>query len=131
MTIQLYKDKGYAIAESFDQRAIDRAEQDIKDAYILPLFGNDVNIEDENVLPLFMDLVFLLLSQRNVVLTRGGAKVKTAENSQNIDFERTLRDIGTMCNTRLQNAADSKQTSWTTICKDICKISFKSNYYAL
>lgn len=128
MTIQYYNDKGYSIAESFSQAAIDRAEEDVKQNYILPIIGSTpMSDKAEKVM---MDIVYLLLMQRNIKLTRSGAKKKDNENSQNTNEDNALREQSLVCNVGLQSLMDSKH-SWTGVCTDICKISFKSNFYSI
>lgn len=128
MTKEEYKAEGYELSTLIDQAVIDKAESEIIDAYISPL-TQEAAPECETRQAV-MDLTFLLLSQRNIFITRAGAKVKLSATSTTTNGWDTLREQAAKCDLslkRLMKAAGVDRKAARVV--DICKIYYRTNYF--
>lgn len=129
MTAQNYRDAGYAVSTLIEQAAINRAEQDVINAYIVPLLGR-IPTADEitNTPPLqsaIMSCSFLLLMQRVAVATRAGGKEKQTNQSLNPTNADLLQQNAADCASKLRALNNGVMAD----VDDICGIFFVSNYF--
>lgn len=127
MTAQEYQAAGYRVSQQVMQSEIDRAENDVKEAYIAkvaPTFSST----DADVKAAVMQLAVILMLRRSVVATRSGGKVKQSPSlSENgypneTDIEnadRLLRKVQTV------SGIPSK------LVDDICGIYYRNVFMAL
>ena len=99
MTAQEYNTAGYRVSTLIPQPEITRAENDVKAAYIAKLTTDDTTTTAKAAI---MQLVFILLCQRNTSATRSGGKLKLSpqlsENAQALqsdydNADRLLRQL--------------------------------------
>lgn len=128
MTKEWYKENGYKMGLNYDQNQIDRAEADVKEAYISRILP-EASEDDEDVKRATADLAFLLLSLRNVFVTRSGAKEKTGVNSMTAGADRVVAEQAPTCKMRLEELRSKSGAVKGAKVRDICKIYFKSNYF--
>ena len=79
MTVQEYIAKGFRISGQVLQAEIDRAEREVKEAYIAKV-APDYSDTDADVKEAVMQLAVILLLQRHAVATRSGGKNKQSPN---------------------------------------------------
>ncbi len=79
MTAQEYIAKGFRISGQVLQTEIDRAEREVKEAYIVKV-APDYTDTDTAVKEAVMQLAVILLLQRHAVATRSGGKNKQSPN---------------------------------------------------
>lgn len=130
MTKQWYKDNGYELSQLIEQNVIDRAEREVKEAYIAPIVG-EVSPEDERVKRAIANLAFLLILQRTIFATRAGAKVKVGYNSADADAWEKLSQQATICHMSLDILRNVEGAKKDAEVLDICKIYFKTNFICL
>ena len=132
MTKDWYIQHGFKMSGQIDQAEIDRAEADVKKAYVDPIVNGATvpTAMRETYENAIGNLAFLLLLQRSTFVTRAGAKIKTGYNSQNAGDWEQLQDAAMTCHVALEalrNAFGTKDAKVT----DICKIYFKTNFISL
>lgn len=79
MTAQEYIAKGFRISGQVLQAEIDRAEREVKEAYIAKVAPDYIDT-DTAVKEAVMQLAVILLLQRHAVATRSGGKNKQSPN---------------------------------------------------
>ena len=129
MTKQWYIEHGYKMSSLIDDTEIARAENDVVNAYIVPIVGS-VNVPAtvrENAIGA---LAFLLLMQRSIFLTRAGAKTKSGYNSYDADAWAVLQQEAQSCHLALEQLKASAGNPSAQVV-DICKIYFKTNFISL
>ena len=130
MTKDWYIAHGYKMSAALDDAEITRAENDVTDAYITPIVGTATvpqEVKDKTV----GALAFLLLLQRSVFLTRGGAKIKSGYNSYDADAWAILQQEAQSCHLALETLRAQEGVNKDAEIIDICKIYFKSNFISL
>lgn len=130
MTREYYQRQGYEVSSYIDEATIDRAERDVRAAYIAPIVGA-AEIPDEQLQPIVANLAFLLLLQRTIFATRAGAKTKTGYNSADADAWAKLQQEATACHLKLETLRTFPGVNTTAKVQDICKIYFKTNFISL
>lgn len=133
MTKEWYKAHGYNMSINIDQAAIDRAERDVVDAYVRPILPNeeitlDEDVLKENVAHCIANLAYLLVMQRNVHITRSGAKEKTGPNSMSPDGWRILEECSATAALSIKQLRGMVGASACAKVTDICKIYFTTNF---
>ena len=128
MNVQDYRSKGFAVSTQIEQAAIDRAEADVKAAYLdrIGARTEDNKGEYDDAL---MQLAFTLVLQRSIVATRAGAKEKATAQSVSADRYNVQVQQQGVCQFRLSALAAKcgVQKPWRLV-TDICKIYWKSFY---
>lgn len=129
MTAQNYRDAGYAVSTLIEQAAINRAEQDVINAYIVPLLGRIPTAEEITNTPALQSVImacsFLLLMQRVAVATRAGGKEKQTNQSLNPTNADLLQQNAADCANKLRALNNGVMAD----VDDICGIFFVSNYF--
>ena len=128
MNVQDYKNSGYALSVQIEQSHIDRAEADVKAAYLDPIAQRTDSNKDVYDGAL-MQLAYTLVLQRSIVATRAGAKEKTSAQSVSADRYNVQVQQAGMCQFKLSLFAKSAgvEKPWRLV-TDICKIYWKSFY---
>ena len=130
MTPQWYNEHGYKVSQYIEQSEIDRAEADVRRAYVEPIVGN-AEVSGDVVEGTVGCLAHLLLLQRTIFATRAGAKVKTGYNSQETDAWNKLQQEATSCHLALINLRNQVGVNSNAEVVDICKIYFRTNFFNL
>ena len=118
------------MSAALEDAEITRAENDVTDAYITPIVGT-ANVPQEVKEKTIGALAFLLLLQRSVFLTRGGAKIKSGYNSYDADAWAILQQEAQSCHLALETLRAQDGVNKDAEVIDICKIYFKSNFISL
>ena len=128
MNVQDYKSRGFAMSVQIDQSAIDRAEADVRSAYLDPIGSRteDNGCEYDDAL---MQLAYTLVLQRSIVATRAGAKEKTTAQSVSAERYNVQVQQVAACQFRLNQYAvkNGVEKPWRLV-TDICRIYWKSFY---
>lgn len=127
MTPQEYANKGFAVSLHIDQSVIDRAEADVRAAYVTPIVG--VNAQGEAVNDAIANLAFMIMTQRNVFVTRSGAKEKTNANSRTVEAWETLQEMAHTCAMKIAALRELSGANKTAEVNDICRLYFKTNFF--
>lgn len=129
MTAAEYISAGYNISLQLSQALIDRAEADVKQAYITPLTeAYDTPLAQAAM----MNLVELYCLQHSLFATRAGAKEKTTPQSQTPSRWDLLAQSSAVCSMKLNAlAAAAGVKRWQVQVTDICGILFRTNYLSL
>lgn len=127
MTPQEYAAKGFAVSLHIDQSIIDRAESDVRQAYIDPIVGADA--QGEAVTDALANLAFMAMTQRNVFVTRSGAKEKTNANSRSVETWETLQEMAHTCAMKIAALRELPGAKAKAEVQDICRIYFKTNFF--
>lgn len=130
MTTAWYNEHGYKVSTWLDDAEIGRAEADVTRAYIAPIVGG-AEVAQDVIERVTGGLAFLLLLQRTIFATRGGAKLKTGYNSQEADAWAKLQQEATSCHLLLQELRGQAGVNADAVVTDICKIYFKTNFFSL
>lgn len=128
MTPQWYNEHGYKVSQYIEQSEIDRAEADVRHAYVEPIVGS-AYVSDDVIDDTVGCLAHLLLLQRTIFATRAGAKLKTSYNSQETDAWSKLQQEATSCHLALLNLRNQVGVNSDAEVVDICKIYFRTNFF--
>lgn len=127
MTPKEYNDKGFAVSLHIDQSIIDRAEADVREAYIKPILGAEASgAEVDDALA---NLAFMAMTQRNVFVTRSGAKEKTNVNSRTAETWETLQEMAHTCAMKIAALRALPGANNIARVHDICRIYFTTNFF--
>lgn len=129
MQVDWYKKHGFEVSSLIDQATINRAEDDVRKAYIEPILGTDPAGDDVDMA--VANLAYLLVMQRSIMATRAGAKIKNTQTSQNADAWAIIAQEALSCHGRLEGLRHKDGANARAEIFDICKIYFKSNYISL
>lgn len=127
MTPKEYNDKGFAVSLHIDQSIIDRAEADVREAYIKPILGADAS--GDEVEDALANLAFMAMTQRNVFVTRSGAKEKTNVNSRTAETWETLQEMAHTCAMKIETLRALPGANNIARVHDICRIYFTTNFF--
>lgn len=130
MTAQEYIEKGFAVSMHTEQAIIDRAERDARLAYIVPIVGENTPEEHAGVIAdALANLAFLVMLQRNVFVTRSGAKMKQTDDSRDADGLDVLQNMAHTCDMKIQALRALPGANATAKVTDICRIYFRTNFF--
>lgn len=129
MLANWYKSHGFEVSLLTEQATIDRAEADVKAAYLEPIVG--ANIDTPEAIDALANLTFLLLLQRTIFATRAGAKIKQTAQSQEAGEWQKISQQASVCHLKLQALRESEGANKTARVFDICKIYFSTNFYTI
>lgn len=127
MTPQEYANKGFAVSLHIDQQIIDRAEKDVRAAYVTPILGE--NAQGEAVNDAIANLAFMVMTQRSVFVTRSGAKEKTNANSRTAEAWETLQEMAHTCHMKIAALRELPGANKAAEVNDICRLYFKTNFF--
>lgn len=127
MLVSWYKENGYEISTLISQATIDRAEADIKAAYLAPIVGDKYDTPE--AVDALANLTFLLLLQRTIFATRAGAKIKTTLTSQEAGEWQKISQQASVCHAHLQALRATSGANAGGKILDICKIYFSTNFF--
>lgn len=130
MTAQEYIAKGFRVSAHIEQAKIDKAEADVKKAYILPIVPPEL-MSNEVVKDAMANLVFLLLSQREIFSTCSGGKTKQTQYSNQVTFDQLMQECAAVCHLKLQAVRALEGAGAEAKVTDICRIYFESNFINL
>ena len=133
MEASAYRDSGYRLSLQVSQGEINRAEADVKAAYLDRIYADYVTPPDL-IKSAMMQLAFILLLQRSAVATRSGGKVKTSPDSvsgypSQEDMDNADRLLRLMQETYYHFGAVQGHPS--KIVDDICGIYYRNQFLGL
>lgn len=124
MTAQDYTNAGYRVSTLIPQPEITRAENDVKAAYIAKLTTDDTTTTAKAAI---MQLVFILLCQRNTSATRAGGKLKLSPQlSENAQARQTDYDNADRLLRQLQSEPHGIVGNIAEMVDDICLIYMRN-----
>ena len=85
MTANDYILAGYEISKQVSEEIITRAENDVMNAYVIPILGAEATFEDNKCD--VMGLAYCLMLRRNIVKTRFGAEIKNNQYGTVLQYE--------------------------------------------
>lgn len=129
MTKDWYKQNGFELSAYIDDAVIERAENEVTEAYVNPIVGG-ATIAEETRQRVIGSLAFLLMLQRTIFATRAGAKVKTGYNSNDATEWQKLGQHATTCALLLEKLRQYGANPNAEVF-DICRIYFKSNFISM
>ena len=127
LTVEKLKNLGYSVSININQNALDKAELDVLNAYFrklyiaLPTFSDHNNVE----IQCLACITFLLLSRRNVTLTRFNAVKKKNEYSESSanGADEYIRSAANYIK-EVRKICDNKTARVDDICHIYCKSMF-------
>lgn len=128
MTQQQYIQNGYRVSASLAQDFIDRAEDDVKEAYIKPILPN-ADCSTGVAQKCFMQLAFILMVRRSAIATRSGGKINNPLNSQNLTEEQALSEFAATAHMYIEQLRKEDGANVKAKVNDICGIYFSTNYF--
>lgn len=124
MTAQEYNTAGYRVSTLIPQPEITRAENDVKAAYIAKLTTDDTTTTAKAAI---MQLVFVLLCQRNTSATRSGGKLKLSPQlSENAQARQSDYDNADRLLRQLQSEPHGIAGNIAQMVDDICLIYMRN-----
>lgn len=124
MTAQEYNTAGYRVSTLIPQPEITRAENDVKAAYIAKLTTDDTTTTAKAAI---MQLVFILLCQRNTSATRSGGKLKLSPQlSENAQARQSDYDNADRLLRKLQSEPHGISGNIAQMVDDICLIYMRN-----
>lgn len=130
MTAAEYIALGFRVSAHLEQSKIDKAEKDIKQAYILPIVS-EAMLTDAVVKDAMANLVFLRLIQQEAFATCSGGKTKQYQYSQQVTFDGMMAEQAALCHLKLQAMRGLEGANAEGNITDICRIYFESNFIHL
>ena len=128
MTKEWYKSQGYHVGLEGTQEMIDRAEREVKDAYITPILPG-ADFENNDVKSCLADLAYMRLLQLTLFVTRSGAKEKFGTNSANASADAKYYEVGMVAAAAVDKIRLMPGANATARVNDICHIFFKNNFF--
>lgn len=129
MTKEWYKSQGYHIGLEGTQELIDRAEREVKAAYVLPILPNADFEHDDDVKECLANLAYMRLLQITLFVTRSGAKEKFGDHSNNASNDAKFYEQGRVAASSVDKLRTMPGANVTAKVNDICQIFFKSNFF--
>ena len=128
MTKEWYKAQGYHVGLEGTQEMIDRAEREVKAAYIAPILPSADYTKDE-VKQCLADLAFMRLLQLTLFVTRSGAKEKFGDHSASASNDAKFQEQGRVAANAVDTLRLMPGANATAKVNDICYLFFKSNFF--
>ena len=128
MTKEWYQEHGYRVGLEGTQQLIDRAEREVKAAYVQPILPN-ANYSDTAVEQCVADLAFARLLQLTLFVTRSGAKEKFGNHSSNADADAKFAEQGQIAAAAVDKLRTMSGAIAAAKVNDICNLFFKSNFF--
>lgn len=128
MTKEWYKEHGYRLGLNDTQEVIDRAEREVKVAYIAPILPGADYDEDE-VKQCLADLAYMRMLGIALFVTRTGAKEKHGDHSSIPTDETKFNEQGLIAADAVDKLRAMEGANASAKVNDICHIFFKSNYF--
>lgn len=126
MTKDWYDTNGFDV--SVDQPNIDRAEDDVKRNYILPILPN-ATTDDDCIRRCVANLTVMLLMRRSLKVTRKGLKVDSEDNSTNASIQDALHEQANVCAAEIKRLRSMPNANARAKVNDICEINFKTHLF--
>ena len=128
MTKEWYKAQGYHVGVEGTQEMIDRAEREVKVAYIAPILpGADFDTDD--VKRCLADLAYMRMMQLTTFVTRSGAKEKYSAHSASASDDAKFYEQGMVAASAVDKLRAMDQAVADARIDDICHIFFKNNFF--
>lgn len=128
MTKEWYKSQGYHIGLEGTQEMIDRAEREVKAAYIAPILPS-ADFENADVKQCLADLAYMRMLQLTLFVTRSGAKEKFGDHSANASNDAKFYEQGMVAASAVDKLRAMEGANATAKVNDICHIFFKNNFF--
>ena len=128
MTKEWYKQNGYNIGLEGTQEMIDRAEREVKAAYIQPILPS-ADFDNEDVKRCLANLAFMRVMQLTLFVTRSGAKEKFGSHSASATADAKFYEQGMVAASAVDKLRAMDQAVADARIDDICHIFFKNNFF--
>lgn len=128
MTKEWYKSQGYHIGLEGTQEVIDRAEREVKVAYVQPILPN-ADFDEAGVKQCLADLAYMRMLQLTLFVTRSGAKEKTSNYSTNASADAKFYEQGKIAAAAVDSLRAMEGANASAKVNDICHLFFKSNFF--
>lgn len=128
MTKEWYKSQGYHIGLEGTQEVIDRAEREVKVAYVDPILPN-ADYDNAGVKQCLADLAYMRMLQLTLFVTRSGAKEKFGDHSANASSDAKYYEQGMVAAQAVDALRAMSGANATAKVNDICHLFFKSNFF--
>lgn len=128
MTKEWYKGKGYHIGLEGTQEVIDRAEREVKVAYVLPILPT-ADFANEGVKQCLADLAYMRMLQLTLFVTRSGAKEKLGDHSVNASNDAKFNEQGMVAAQAVDVLREMPGAIADARVNDICHLFFKNNFF--
>lgn len=128
MTKEWYKAQGYHVGLEGTQEMIDRAEREVKVAYVLPILP-DADFDNDDVKQCLADLSYMRMMQLTTFVTRSGAKEKYGSNSASASADAKFYEQGMVAASAVDKLRLMPGANATAKVDDICHIFFKNNFF--
>jgi len=128
MTKEWYKSQGYHIGLEGTQEVIDRAEREVKVAYVDPILPN-ADYDNAGVKQCLADLAYMRMLQLTLFVTRSGAKEKFGDHSANASNDAKYYEQGMVAAQAVDVLRAMSGANAAAKVNDICHLFFKSNFF--
>lgn len=128
MTKEWYKQRGYHIGLEGTQELIDRAEREVKAAYVQPILPS-ADYDDTEVMSCVADLAYMRMLQITLFVTRAGAKEKLSTRSTTASNESKFNEQGIVAASAVDRLRQMQGAVAEAKVNDICQLFFTSNYF--
>ena len=128
MTKEWYKAHGYHVGIEGTQEIVDRAEREVKAAYVLPILP-DADFENEDVMQCLADLAYMRMLSLTTFVTRSGAKEKYGTNSASASNEAKYNEQCLVAAAAVDRLRQMEGADATARVDDICRIFFVNNFF--
>ena len=128
MTKEWYKSQGYHIGLEGTQEMIDRAEREVKVAYVQPILPG-ADFENADVKQCLADLAYMRMLQLTLFVTRSGAKEKYGDHSASASNDAKFYEQGMVAASAVDKLRLMPGANATGRVDDICHIFFKNNFF--
>lgn len=128
MTKEWYKAQGYHVGVEYPQEVVDRAEREVKAAYITPILP-DADYGNDEVKHCLADLSYMRLMQLNTFVTRSGAKEKYGSNSASASDDAKFNEQGMVAANAVDKLRAMEGANASGRINDICHLFFKNNFF--
>lgn len=128
MTKEWYKQNGYNIGLEGTQETIDRAEREVKAAYIAPIIPS-ADFENEDIKQCLADLAYMRVMQLTLFVTRSGTKEKFGAHSSNASADAKFYEQGMVAASAVDKLRAMEGANASGRINDICHLFFKNNFF--
>ena len=128
MTKEWYKAQGYHVGVDCSQEMVNRAEREVKAAYILPIMP-DADFDNDDVKQCLADLAYMRMMQLTTFVTRSGAKEKYSAHSASASDDAKFYEQGMVAASAVDKLRLMPGANATAKVDDICHIFFKNNFF--
>lgn len=128
MTKEWYMTHGYRVSTEGTQEVIDRAEREVKAAYVQPILPG-ADYDNKDVMQCVADLAYMRMFQITTFVTRSGAKEKYGTNSASASNDAKFYEQGMVAASAVDRLRQMEGANADARIDDICHIFFVNNFF--